>query len=251
MIRGLYTSASGMMAEMVRNDVTANNLANVNTTGYKKDIAVFESFPEVLIKRVNDRKQNESSKPPAIGTLGTGAIVDEIVTSHEQGQLRESSNPFDLAISGDGFFVVQNQNGAYYTRNGSFTLDSQGYLVNARGDFVLGQAGPVRIGSSNDVSVDEAGNIFVDGNRVDTLRLVTVTDPAGLTKVGDSLFTGGQAVDGIAGQVRQKFIESSNVNVIAEMVSMITVMRSYEANQKIIMAHDQTLGQAMGIGRVR
>ncbi len=251
MIRGLYTTASGMLAEMVRNDIAANNLANVNTTGYKKDMAVFKSFPEVLIKRVNDLKQNELSREPNIGKIGTGTIVDEIVTSYEQGQLRESPNPFDLAISGDGFFVVQNQNGSFYTRNGSFSLDSEGYLVNSRGDYVLGQAGPIKIEDSNNIVIDGTGNILVDDVQVDTVRVVTVTDKAALTKVGDSLFTGGQAVDEISGQVKQRFIEGSNVNVITEMVNTITILRAYEANQKMVMAYDQTLAQAIEIGRMR
>ncbi len=251
MIRGLYTSASGMMAEMVRNDLTANNLANVNTTGYKKDTAVFKSFPEVLLNRVNDHRPGEVSRQAGIGTLGTGAIVDEIITSHEPGQLRESSNPFDLAISGDGFFVVRNQNGTFYTRNGSFTLDGQGYLVTSQGDNVMGQAGPVQLGSSGNVVVDGAGRITVNDNQAAVLRLVTITDKAGLTKVGDSMFTGGQAAEGITGQVKQRFSEASNVNALTEMVNMITIMRAYEANQKMILAHDQTLAQAMEVGRLR
>ena len=249
MIRGLYTSASGMMAEMVRNDVSANNLANVNTTGYKKDDALFMTFPEVLIQRVNDQKQSEISPRPVIGTLGTGAIVDEVITSHEQGQLRESTNPFDMAIAGEGFFVVQNDRGDFYTRNGSFTLDSQGYLVTTQGDYVMGQAGRIKIGSSNNVLVDTAGNVSMDGQQTAVIRIVNVADKAALTKVGDSLFTGGQAAAGNVGQVKQKFIEASNVNVITEMVNMITIMRAYEANQKMTQAHDQTLGQAIEIGR--
>ena len=251
MIRGLYTSASGMLTEMTRNDVTANNLANVNTTGYKKDTAINSSFAEMLIHRVNDQKPTDISSRPAIGTLGTGAIVDEIVTVHEPGQLRETSNQLDMAIAGEGYFVVQNDNGTFYTRNGSFTIDSEGYLVTSQGDMVQGETGPVRLGNAESVSVDDSGNISVNGEPVGTLQLVTIPDPQELTKVGDTLFTGGQAVNGIDGQVKQKFIEASNVNVINEMVNMITIMRAYEANQKIITSHDNTLGQAMEVGRVR
>lgn len=251
MIRGLYTSASGMMAEMVRNDVTANNLANVSSTGFKKDVALFKSFPEMLVRRINDQKQSDAAQKPVIGSLGTGALVDEVFTSHEQGQLRESSNPFDLAISGEGFFVVQNQNGNYYTRNGSFTLDGEGHLVNSQGAYVLGQAGPIQITGSDDVVIDTAGNIFAGGSKIDTLRTVTVADPAAMTKVGDSLFTGGQAAEGINAQIRQKFIEASNVNPVTEMVNMITISRAYEANQKMITAHDTSLGQAMEVGSLR
>jgi len=251
MIRGLYTSASGMLTELTRNDVTSNNLANVNTTGYKKDMAVNSAFAQMLLRRVDDQKQTDISQRPVIGALGTGAIVDEIVTVHEQGQLRESSNPLDLAISGEGYFVVQNDNGTYYTRNGSFTVDSQGYLVTSQGDMVLGQAGPIILGDAGDVAVDGSGNISVNDEIIGTLSLVTVANPQELTKVGDSLFTGEQAVGGINGQVKQRFIESSNVNVITEMVNMIATMRAYEANQKIISGHDNSLSQAMDVGRLR
>ncbi|HWI54830.1 MAG TPA: flagellar basal-body rod protein FlgF [Desulfobacteria bacterium] len=251
MIRGLYTSASGMMAEMVRNDVTANNMANVNTTGYKKDSALFMAFPEVLISRINDDKKTDFRKPPVIGSLGTGAIVDEVVTDHDQGQLRETSNPFDLAISGDGYFVVQNPNGTFFTRNGSFTQDSRGYLVNSKGDYLMGDSGPVRVGNADNVTIDESGNIFESGDKTGAIRLVNVPDQTTLVKTGDSLFNGAEAFVGITGQVKQRFLENSNVNVINEMVNMITIQRAYEANQKVITAHDQTLGQAMDVGRLR
>lgn len=251
MIRGLYTSASGMLTEMTRNDVTANNLANVDTTGYKKDTALFKSFPEFLVQRINDQRENLTAKPQVIGTLGTGAIVDEIVTSHDQGTLRETSNPFDLAITGDGYFVVQNPNGTFYTRNGNFTLDAVGNLVNSNGDYLMGQTGPITIGNSGNVVIDQAGNVIEDGRRVASIRLVAVADKRALTKVGDSLFAGGQATAGIQGLVRQKFVEISNVNVINEMVNMITISRAYEANQKLITAHDLTLGQAMEVGTLK
>lgn len=252
MIRGLFTSASGMLAESMRNDVTANNLANINTTGYKKDVTVFKSFPEVLIQRINDQKKTDPQPQVIIGSLGTGAIVDEIITSHEQGQFRETTSNFDLAIEGEGYFTVQNQRGIFYTRNGAFTIDSQGFLVNSQGDYVLGQAGPIQIGNVGDVRVDEAGNILVDGGDepVATLRIAAIINKTALTKVGDSLFTGGQ-VGGTVGQVKQKFLEISNVNPVHEMVNMITIARAYEANQKVITALDQSLAQAMEVGTVK
>jgi flagellar basal-body rod protein FlgF len=251
MIRGLYTSASGMMAEMVRNDVSSNNLANVNTTGYKKDTALFRSFPEILLKRVNDQKQNEISERPTIGTLNSGAIVDQVITGYEQGQLRETSNPLDLAIFGDGFFVVQNPNGTFYTRNGSFTVDSQGYLVTSQGDYVMGQAGRISIGNTKDVVVDETGKISINGQQTNALRVVSFADNNLLTKMGDSLFSGEQPANAVGAQIKQKFVEASNVNVINEMVNMITIMRSYEANQKMLIAYDQTIAQALEVGRLK
>lgn len=261
MIRGLYTSASGMLAESVRSDVASNNLANVNTTGYKKDTTIMASFPEMLMLRVNDQKKGEV-QVPVVGALGTGALVDEVITSHTQGQLKESSSAFDLAIAGDGYFTVEKAPGQQmYTRNGSFTIDGEGYLVTNQGYYVLGQAGRINIkgaGSAGDFAVDGYGNVTVNGERVDTLQLVSFGDPnqpavrPQLTKVGESLFTAtGQGVPA-GGRVMQKYLETSNVNAITEMVDLITIMRSYEANQKAVQAHDKTLEQVINdVGRVK
>lgn len=249
MIRGLYTSASGMLAESVRSDATSNNLANVNTTGYKKDTTVMVSFPEMLMVRVADLKKGELQNP-VLGTLGTGVLVDEVVTSHKQGQLKESSSSFDLAISGDGYFAVDTPGGQLYTRNGSFTLDRDGYLVTNQGYYVLGQAGRIRV--DGEFTVDSQGNVSVNGNRVDTLRLVSFEDQSQLVKIGDSLFVAAEQGVQAGGRVMQKFLETSNINAITEMVDMITIMRAYEANQKAIQAHDRTLEQVINdVGRTK
>jgi len=254
LIRGLYTSASGMLAESVRSDVTSNNLANVNTTGYKKDTTVMASFPEMLVLRLNDRRQGEV-QPPKVGTLGTGVLVDETVTSHTQGQLKESSSAFDLAIAGDGYFTVETPGGEMYTRNGNFTLDGEGYLVTNRGYYVLGQAGRIRIegaGPNGGFAVDGAGNVTVDGGVVDTLQLVSFADQSQLVKTGDTLFAAAEQGTQANGRVMQKYLETSNVNAITEMVDLITIMRAYEANQKAVQAHDKTLEQVINdVGRVK
>lgn len=115
MIRGLYTAASGMLAEAERIDVTSNNLANANTAGFKKDVAVTKDFANILITRVND-----GDEAPAIGRMGTGVIVDEVATTYTGGSIRTTGNAFDLAIEGRGFFAVQTPQGLRYTRNGTF-----------------------------------------------------------------------------------------------------------------------------------
>lgn len=249
MIRGLYTSASGMLAESVRNDVTANNLANANTTGYKKDTAIIASFPDMLLYRLNDQRKGEV-QPPAIGKLGTGALVDEVITDHGEGQLKETSSFFDLAIAGDGYFTVETPAGQRYTRNGSFSLNRDGYLVTNQGYYVLGQAGRIR--ADGEFKVDNNGNVFVNGGQTDTLRIVTFADPRQLTKIGDTLFTAAQQGDQTNARVVQKYLETSNINPITEMVNMIAIMRAYEANQKAIQAHDSTLDKAVNsVGSVK
>ena len=143
MIRGLYTGASGMLSEMARTDIIANNLANVNTLGFKKDRTIFRAFPEMNIHRVDDPVQvglNRVIDPkPFIGMLGTGVMVDEVNIDFSQGAIKTTSNPLDVAIKGEGFFQVQTPEGIRFTRDGNFSLNRDGYLVTKDGHYVLGK----------------------------------------------------------------------------------------------------------------
>lgn len=250
MIRGLYISSSGMLAEMARNDVVANNLANVNTAGFKKDVATFRAFPELLMKRLNDT--TDHANQPVIGNLGAGAIVDEVATLYDPGQLRQTENSFDIALEGNNFFTIETPNGNMYSKNGSFGLDSNGYLVNAGGNYVLGQKGRIMV-TGKDFTISQTGQITVDGNVVDNLRIASFNNVrTDLKKVGDSLFSGNAPQPQAPGRVLQGYLENSNVNAVNEMVDMITIMRAYEANQKAIQAHDSTLDKAVNqVGSLR
>lgn len=248
MIRGLYTSASGMLAQQAKNDVSANNLANVNTTGFKKDNAVFRAFPEMLVSRVNDPVKGQQPRP-VLGSLGTGVVLDEVVTDQTQGSLLATDNPFNLALAGEGYFVINRGGADVYTRNGDFGLDPQGYLVNNTGDRVQGQKGNIRV-EGKEFRVNADGTVWVDEKQIDVLRVVSFMDPKGITKVGDSYFTGGQPLP-VRPNIKAGFLETSNVNPVTEMVNLITIMRGYETNQKAIQAHDQTLDKAVNeVGRV-
>jgi flagellar basal-body rod protein FlgF len=143
MIRGLYTGASGMIAQMGRINVLSNNLANVDTTSYKRDTTIMKSFPEMLIHRINDDGVREIpigsyDLMPVIGKMGTGVEINEVFTNFTQGSFRQTENDFDLALEGEGFFSVQTEDGERYTRNGSFLIDRDGYLVTKDGFRVLG-----------------------------------------------------------------------------------------------------------------
>jgi flagellar basal-body rod protein FlgG len=253
MIRGLYTSASAMLAGVMQTDVVTNNIANVNTAGYKKDLAVSKEFREMLIYRINDPNVSKFLPMPPfppgmipIGYLGTGAMVDNIYTSQEQGSVRNTGNPFDLAIMGEGFFTVDTSGGLRYTRNGSFALNANRELVTITGDRVLGENGPVIL-EGKKINVDEAGGIYSDGVFVDRLRMATFADLNVLEKQGDSYYKPSQTADELPmkGIVQQGFIEGANVNTVKEMVNLINVFRTYEANQKIVLAQDETLGKAV------
>lgn len=253
MIRGIYTSAAGMATEQVRSEVTTNNLANVNTAGFKKDTAIVKTFPEMLLSRINDPDKTKVNPTPRplVGKIGTGSIVDEIVTVHSLGQIKETGSPLDLAISGPGFFVVETPQGERYTRNGVFQLNGEGLLVTAEGYQVQGQIGAIPLQQGGQVTINESGQVLLDGQLVDKIRVVDFNPETELTKEGNSLFRG-PAPD-IEADVRllQGYQELSNVNPITEMVNLITVMRTYEMNQKSIQSHDQLLDKAVNeVGRL-
>ncbi len=260
MIRGLYTSAWSMKANSKKMDVIANNLANVNTTAFKKDTVVFESFPELLARRVNDDSRSRLNPSGRIGTLDLGHDVGEVFTYFNQGQLVNTDNYFDLAInnSSSAFFTVEVIDGngearEFYTRDGAFTVDQEGFLATKDGHRVLGVNGPIMIGEGK-FTVREDGTIYKDDKYVGRLLIRDFTDTTTLRKYGNNLLVRTEETQErpFEGTVMQGYLEQSNVNVIREMVDMITVMRSYEANQKIIQAHDNTLGKAVNdVGSIR
>ncbi|MGE5543502.1 MAG: flagellar basal-body rod protein FlgF [Bacillota bacterium] len=245
MIRGLYTACSGMMVQMTRQDVLANNLANVNTSGFKKDTVISQEFPSMLIKRMGEVTWRNSLpqpvKPQNIGSLGTVAAVYQIVTDYSTGAYKATENPWDLALGQDCFFCIETPEGVRYTRNGAFTVASDRRLVNANGQPVLGINGYIYV--DGDFVVDEHGNLVQGGVTVDTLDIVRFPDQTRLTKIGDDLFAAGDEEPETPDnpQVIQGYLESSNVNAVKEMVDLITVVRAYEVMHKVIQAEDQTL----------
>ncbi|MBP2645293.1 MAG: flgG 2 [Firmicutes bacterium] len=253
MIRGIYAAASGMVAEDIRNDAISNNLANANTAGYKKNIAVNKDFRSMLISRIHDKPSD-----PSIGSTGAGTVVDEIVTIQSAGIMRQTGNPLDVAIEGKGFFAVETPNGIRYTRNGSFSRNAQGELVTFDGYRVLGENGPIRLGKAATVTIGEDGRVLVQvSGRAESeagkLRIVSFADEKQLTQEGSSLFAASQAGGNAAGNVlvHQGMLELSNVNVVSEMVNLISGYRSYEINSKMVQAEDQILDKAVNeVGRI-
>ena len=220
MDRGLYIAASGMLAEQIRQDQIANDLANASTPGYKADRTSQRTFNDLLLAN--------SASGSVVGPQSTAVQVDRIQTDFSPRPARETGEPLDFAIVGEGFFAVQTGEGPRYTRNGQFALSAEGLLVTAAGDPVLDRAG----------RTIQAGR---DG-RVDPRRLgvVALTDPR---KEGDSLVTGTPA-GAAPGEVRAGALESSGADPARSMVDMIASMRAFEAGQKVIQAIDDTLGQA-------
>ena len=239
-----------MLAAQTQSEIIADNVANIRTPGYKGEESSNKAFPEMLMMRTST--ENEISGNTLIGGIGTGVVVDQITRMNVQGVLQTTDIPTDLALTAEGvFLVVDTPNGERYTRNGQLQLNSEGMLQTADGYPVLGEEGPIGPLSKN-FQVDAQGGITDQGVTMDRLRLVQI--PAvGLLREGQSLYASNQPVQDFAGNeaVLQGTLEGSNVNLPGQMVKMITVMRAYEANQKVIQTHDATLEKAVNeIGRI-
>lgn len=267
MWRGLYTGAAGMITQDNRTSVIANNLANVNTTGYKRDRALDEEFRPLLIRRINDdvpikvtdfKGFSLDRRPPVVGTLGLGAYTSEIAVDHAPGPFMTTGNPLDLAISGNGFFVIDTPQGLRYTRNGNFYRTPAGDLVTSTGQAVLSRQGrPINIPpDAENIIVTAEGDIFADGMQVDTLGLVEfgeTEDRRAVLKQGDSLFYPQEGAEArqATGTIEQGVLERSNAHVVSEMVELINNYRIYEANSKAVTTQDAMLDHAVNqVGRL-
>ena len=223
MERGLYIAASGMLSEMVRQDQIANDLANASTPGYKSDRATQRSFGDLLLAN--------SVTGQTVGPLGMGSQIDSIVTDTTAAPARDTGEPLDFAVVGEGWFGVQTPQGVRYTRNGQFAVSPQGTLIDSMGNQVIGRnGGPVRVGP--DGRADPA-----------QLGVFNLTAPR---KVGDSYVTGAAAGQA-TGIVRQGALEGSNADPARSMVDMIASFRAFESGQRVIRTIDETLAKASNV----
>lgn len=278
MLRGFYSAAAGMLAQQRRTEMLTNNIANVNTPGYKVDQGSLRSFPEMLMQRL------EGVQSPAknggnlrttnrIGGLHTGVYMQETIPLFKQGDIRETGLSTDVALldvhlpinpetnkPGSLFFTVQNANGdVRYTRNGNFTIDSAGYVTTNEGFYVLDENGN-RIALEHDqFDVTADGSILVSGIAQTRLGIAFSENPLNLMKEGNGLYRtndGAELPNATAnGQVsytlKQGFIEGSNVDVTQAMSEMMTAFRAFEANQKVLQAYDKSMDKAVNeIGRL-
>ncbi|SDJ90086.1 flagellar hook-basal body protein [Natronincola ferrireducens] len=362
MLRGLYTAVSAMGTSQNKLDVASNNIANVNTTGFKKDVVITESFPEVYMKKlhghlpveaynrniavdverdgegfrvstgsgyftaegslgkshssttsfavdeegylrtydrnihgqldtsqgnyildnngnrilvgnnnidVNQQGQvmangeivaNLLSRPGfnTIGTINSGLRLEKIETYFNQGTIEETGNPLDITIQGNGFFRINTPQGEMYTRNGNFTLNTNGQIVTKEGYLLMGEFGPITLGEDFDrggFRINEDGAIILDNMFLNQIDIVNITNTNVLRKYGEGYYQIGEGLqpqlEPFDGKILQGFLEGSNVNPIEEMVNMISVLRLYESNQKVVQAYDEILQKAVNdIGRV-
>lgn len=249
MVRGLFTAWTGLQTEQKRLDVISNNIANSATVGYKSENVTNQSFDNLLTLKVKDASEMFNDHP--IGTMSLGVKLGEVYTDYTQGSFRETGNTYDLAIEGNGFFElsVVDKNGeasTKYTRNGTFTMTKDGYIVDTNGNRVQGESGDLQVPvEAGNVIIDVDGSVIADGEIVNKVKLVDFEDYNYLEKFADNLYQpveGAKEIDS-SGKVIQGYTEQSNVNVISEMVEMINITRAYEANQKVMQTIDGSLQQ--------
>lgn len=266
MVKGLYTAYTGMINEQNRMDIMTNNLANADTNGYKKEGSTAQSFADTYAIKIKDT--SAFNQPRTLGEISLGVHIGETYRDYGQGSFQVTDNDCDLAIAGNGFFAIsftnkQGQTSIKYTRDGAFAVNKDGYLVTKDGDYVLNQNGAmnsnpgaasyIRIDPNQKFIIDDYGNIWQNNEVVGRVGLVDFADYNYLEKYGENLF---QTVDGAQvmaadATIEQGVIEASNVNVVTEMVDMITITRAYEANQKIIQTVDSMLDKAVNqVGKV-
>ena len=227
---GLIECTESMMAQEQRLNQVTNNLANIDTPGYKREDL---TFWEMIFTTNDDR-----------GRVGKAV---KLLTNYEEGAASVTGNTLDFAINGNGFFKVQTPEGVRYTRAGSFDLNSEGQLITPSGHLVLGEGGPITI-QGDDVSLSTDGGLLVDGRDAGRLDIVTFSDLAGLEKEGLNLFRlteGNQELEAEKFTVKQGVVEKSNVNTVMEMTRMIDLHRAYETQQKLIHTIDEMDDEAI------
>ena len=251
MVRGTYIAGTGMLLQRRRMENITNNIANADTTGYKKEHLVSHSFDAVMIERIKDT--HVVGYTMNVGPLNLGTQIDQLYVNFEQGGLEGTERTTDLALVGDVFFVMQTPAGERYTRSGSFYIDQLGYLTDGEGNFLLGENGPIYVGGL-DFTVDAAGGVWVDNQFTDRIRVASFADNGTLRKQGSNLYfsLAGPQAQAEPYAIRQGFLEISNVDIAREMVDMLTVFRTYETNQRMLTMIDETVGKAVNeIGRLR
>lgn len=262
MIRSLWTSATGMQAQELNIDVISNNLANVNTSGFKKSRAEFQDLLYESMRSAGAASSQDTIVPTGI-QLGHGTRPAAVQKLFSQGDFQNTTNELDWAIEGDGFFQIEIPNGdTSYSRSGEFKLDADGRIVNPDGFPLVPEMTipsdtiSISVGMDGTVSVIQAGD--ETPTELGTLQLARFVNPAGLRSLGKNLYApteaSGDEITGTAGEnglgtIAQGFLEMSNVSVVDEMVSMITAQRAYETNSKVIQTADDMLQMANNLKR--
>ncbi len=240
----LYPVLSGALTQEKNLEVITNNLSNLNSTGFKKDLSLLSALDPLG----SDQPNQTGGKDP----FPSFGFLDGISTDFSPGVIKQTGAPLDVVVDGQNFLSVQTPAGIRYTRNGSFNLNSEGQIVTQSGYPVLGTSGPITLPPGK-INIDGEGRVSVDGVEIDTLQVVQFPDLKSLKKTEGTMFdaSGVTPVPSTDKRVQQGFLEGSNVNPVEEMVAMIRVMRLYEASQKVIQSSDEMASKASNdLGKV-
>ena len=274
MINGIYTSTAGMMVQMREQDTISNNIANANTSGFKRRIAVFTEHPEVGIHKIEKGDEIEFYpylETEFIGKTGQGTIVSQVYTDYSQGAMKQTGNKYDFAVMGKGYFPVQDANDEIqFTRAGEFTVSNEGYLVTQQGYKVLGMKNsgledgyqafsekgevfvplqPIKFDTDEiqEITFTPKGQLFINGEDSGTgLSVFRLSDKA--VPLGGNLFSkgNGEVLFDAQSEIQNGYLEASNVNSVKEMVRMIQALRAYESGDRLIRTQDDTLAKLIG-----
>jgi flagellar hook protein FlgE len=268
MLRSMYSGISGMRGFQTKLDVIGNNIANVNTAGYKKSRVTFQEMMSQTTRGAQGSADDGSRGGINPMQVGLGSKVGSIDTVHSQGFLQPTDHPLDLAIEGDGLFRVDDGNRSYYTRAGNFYLDDDGNIVNASGYYLVNSEGisPITIPvDAVDISISANGDIVMidsegESKHVATIGLAMFSNPSGLLKQGSNLYAAspnsgnpmltepGNATNG-AGELASSVLEMSNVDLAEEFTEMIVTQRGFQANTRIITTSDEILQELVNLKR--
>jgi flagellar basal-body rod protein FlgF len=256
MIKGLYTSAAGMLPLQHRQDLVSNNLSNTNTAGFKQDQAFVRELVTADLYLNENQLASSGQRPPMVNisppafraAVGDASQVVQQYTDFSQGPMEVTGNALNLALEGDGFFTVQTPAGLQYTRNGAFSINEDGELVTSQGHVVQGEGGPINVAGGNIINILDNGGVAVDGNVRGNLRITDFPKPYEMTKVSDTFFvpqSGGAGQDAENVTVHQGMLEGNNGNSLDQMVKMIEISRMFELGQRAIRLQDETLQQSV------
>lgn len=257
MVRALYTAYTGMLNEQKRLDIISNNLANSATIGYKEENVTSQAFKQMLAWKIKDR--SNGFVDTNIGRMSLGVKIGETYVNWDQGSLRQTENTYDLALQGKGFFTVRvtntkGEDTTCYTRNGVFQRTTDGYIVDNEGNHLQGSSGDLQVPvDAAKIVVGRNGDVYADDVYVDTIQITDFEDYDYLRQYGDNFYVAvnGATIKAAEYTMEQGYTEQSNVNVIDQMVDMITITRAYEAGQKMIQTQDSLMAHSVNeIGKV-
>ena len=243
MIQGIYTASRGMTPLMDQQDQIANNLANINTTGFKQSSLFIKSYHKFI--------ENDQLQPFADRDIR----ADQVFVDYSEGPMKQTKSTLDCCINGTGFFTIMSPDGIQYTRNGNFALDPDGIIITSDGSKVMGTEGFIRVERDLPVTITEEGEVLQDDESKGVLKIVDFEKPYAMRRNGEGRFSpllpGNPEQQSAGYVVRQGYLEGSNVDMIRNMVQMITTYRTFEADQKALYAQDETLDKAVNqVGRV-